>query len=183
MMKKFLKSPWTISIATALFAFFLILIYDLVKGKHILSTIGSILVVIKNAIITFLTFDLKVWWVIVALLILFVILYFVYKYYDYKDSVTLKPDFLKYTKDTIQGWSWEWIWQKDNGGNYYVEDLHPICPICNTPLVISDNYDGSSKCLRCERNFKKELPYLDHIEMLIKDNVRRNSFAKSEDDK
>lgn len=74
-MKKFLKSPWTISIASALLSFLLTVIYDLIKGKQILSTVGSILAVIWNAVVTFLTFNLKVWWVIVGIVvILFVLL-------------------------------------------------------------------------------------------------------------
>ena len=96
-MKKLLKSPWTISIASALLSFLLTVLYDLIKGKQILSTVGSILTVIWNAVVTFLTFNLKVWWVIVGIAVILFVIYVIASVSN-KNGV-LKPDFTSYTED------------------------------------------------------------------------------------
>jgi hypothetical protein len=78
--KNFLKSPWTISIGTATFSLFLTMLYDSIKQKPILSTLGAIFNWIWNAIISILTFNIKVWWLLLGIAILILILYIVAKY-------------------------------------------------------------------------------------------------------
>ena len=109
------------------------------------------------------------------------VLFLIAKYYDFKNENENSAGFLKYTKDTIQGWSWEWNWQKDWSGKYDVENLHPVCSSCGTPLVRDEDYYGNLKCLRCNRNYNNHFPDLNHVKMMIIDNARRNLFPKSED--
>lgn len=70
-MKKFLKSPWTIGISTTLLGFILTVGYDLIKGKQVFTTIGKFFSMLWSWIITFLTLDLKVWWVLLGIAVLF----------------------------------------------------------------------------------------------------------------
>jgi len=180
-MKKFWASPWTIGIGTSFIGFLFTVIYDLVKDKSIFSTIWSIIKWIWNLIISFLNLNIKVWWLLIGIAVLFLVLFLIAKYYDFKNENENSAGFLKYTKDTIQGWSWEWNWQKDWYGKYDVENLHPVCSSCGTPLVRDEDFYGNLKCLRCNRNYNNHFPDLNHVKMIIIDNARRNLFPKSED--
>ena len=122
-MKKFWASPWTIGIGTSFIGFLFTVIYDLVKDKSIFSTIWSIIKWIWNLIISFLNFNIKVWWLLIGIAVLFLVLFLIAKYYDFKNENENSAGFLKYTKDTIQGWSWDWNWQKDWSGKYDVEKI------------------------------------------------------------
>lgn len=179
-MKKFLKNPWTISVVTAIFSFLLTVFYDLIKGKQILSTVSSLLNTIWSAVISFFNFELKVWWVLIGIVCLFAILWCISKYYDYKDN---DPPFITYTQDSIQGWNWQWIWQKDLYGKYDIKNLHPVCSKCDTPLVNSNRFDASLECLRCGHKYKNYLPDFDNIKIIIADNVHRNMYSKEGDAK
>lgn len=175
-MKKFLYNPWTIGIGTTLLAFFLPIVLDLIKGLQILTTTKEILSFLFNIILTFFNFEIKVWWLLIAVAVLALALYIAVKIADVKaDS---QPAFFRYTKDTIQGWCWEWNWQKNSFGEYDVYNLHPICTHCGTPLIQSDPFYGRIKCLRCNRDYPNSLPNLDHIKMIILDTARRNLFTK-----
>lgn len=99
-MKKFLKSPWTIGISTTLLGFILTVGYDLIKGKQVFTTIGKFFSMLWSWIITFLTLDLKVWWVLLGIAVLFFVLYAVAKISEPKEQV--KPAFTDYTQDRFR---------------------------------------------------------------------------------
>lgn len=109
-MKKFLYNPWTIGIGTTLLAFFLPIVWDLIKGLEILTTTKEILSFLLNIVLAFLNFEIKAWWLLIAVAVLALALYIAAKIADVKAEN--QPAFLRYTKDTIQGWCWEWNWQK-----------------------------------------------------------------------
>lgn len=178
-MKKISKSPWTIGIATTLLSFALTVLYDLIKGQQVLSTITSFLFTVRNAILFILNFNIKFWWLLVVFGVFIVLLYILCKFYNNKNSSTAA--WLQYQKDTIMGWEWEWKWNKDYYGKYYVDDLHPVCSHCGTPVVRSHDYSDNLICVRCNRKFRDELPHLDHVKTIIYDNARRNLIPNSED--
>lgn len=62
-MKKFWKSPWTLTIAGALLGFVLSIIKDMVTGEKILSTISSIFVWLWSV----LNINIRVWWLLIGL--------------------------------------------------------------------------------------------------------------------
>lgn len=171
-MKKFFKSPWTISIATALISFILTVIYDLLKGKQILSTISLLLVKIWDVIVTFLCFDIKLWWIIIVISIMLLILYSVSKMTPKKSS--LKQDFMSYTNDQFRNWKWSWNWEYSNyQKKWHVSNLVAHCPQCNTPML-SDTYEITFHCPRC----KFQSQYNDNeksyeVEAVIIDNLNR----------
>lgn len=170
-MKKFLKSPWTISIAPALLSFLLTIIYDLIKGKRILSTVGSILAVIWNAVVTFLTFNLKVWWVIVGIVVILFVLYVIARVSE--KNVIQKPDFTSYTEDRFRTWKWSWIWEQNYEHKWHAANLSAHCPKCDTPML-HDRDEDIFQCPRC----KFQSHYDNHeksyeVEAVIIDNLNR----------
>lgn len=177
--KIWLKSPWSISIGTAVFSFLMTICYDLLKDKPVFSTLASIFIAIWNFLIAFLNFELKVWWVLLGIALIIFIIYILY-IIEIKNSESNRPLFLGYTKDTISGLHWEWIWEKQCDGNWGIENLHPICPNCETPLVLSYEHGSRLVCLRCNRESDERLPDLVHVEMLLIDNVKKGHFDRSE---
>lgn len=177
-MKKFLKNPWTISLGSVIIGFLLTVLYDLLKGKNILSTVGEIISSIISFFHSFLTFQLKVWWVLVGLIVIICILTIIGKYNESRMSheQEAKPPFVKYTKDTIKGWCWEWRWYKNLYGVYDIENLHPVCSSCGTPLVKSDIYKYNFECMRCNKKYSDNLPELNNIKIYILDSAKRGFY-------
>ncbi len=113
------------------------------------------------------------------MIILFIILYIVFKICDSQDKNEI--NFLSYTEDDVLGFRWEWIWKKNYDGRYDVDNLYPICKICKTPLTRDDDYH--ILCLRCNRRYSNKMPYSDDVKMMIKDNVRKGLYPKSNNKK
>ena len=174
--KSFWLNPWTVSIGSGLIILGITIIIDLVTAEKVFSTIGKILTSLWNAVLTFLNFEIKVWWLLIGIAFLILGLYLWIKYLDYKQPAAANPEFVQYTRDTILGYNWKWTWNKDLYGKYSIESLHPICDVCETPLTIDRAKLGSLKCLRCSRKFTKEIPSENDIKIMIRDNVRRKYF-------
>lgn len=106
-MKKFFKNPWTLGIGTTVIGgIALSFILDWIKGVDWLSTLKTVVNFIINAIVSFLNFELKVWWILIAVALIVLSLVFIAKYYDEK-SKNEEPSFLSYTKDSVLGYTWE----------------------------------------------------------------------------
>ncbi len=177
--KKFFKNPWTIGIGTAVFSFLLTVFYDLIKQKPILSTIENIFKAIGNGIWSFLNFDLKIWWILIGVAIVILALWLYSKYLDTKKETP--PLFLEYTQDEILDLKWKWEWRKNYLGEYEAFNIHSICKKCDTPLV--QEYRGVKylKCLRCNEEYPTLYPNIDHVKMMIHDNVKRKYFDGKEE--
>lgn len=174
-MKKFLKSPWTISISSVLFAFILTILRDMITGEKVLSTFKSIFLWLWNLIIVILNFNIKVWWLFLGIGVIVFVFFLIDKF----SAKTDMPDFLRYTQDTIQGMNWKWQWVKGYVGKYDLVDLELVCSNCGTPLVNRYHY-STYECLRCNSKFNYDYIDYGHIRMLIIDNARRNLFPKDE---
>ena len=177
-MKKFLKSSWAIGIGTTVIGGVLLsIVLDLIQNVSILSTLKSVFVFIWNCIISFLTFEIKVWWLLIAIAVIFFVLWIISKCYDAKADDD-KSSFLRYTQDDISGYSWEWTWEKNWEGKYKVEHLHPICTQCKTPLVSTGNYYGHLKCPRCNALLNYNSSIETEVLVLIYDNAKKGNFNK-----
>lgn len=111
-MKKFIKNPWTLGIGTTVIGGVLLsFVMDWINKVDWLSTLKTVLKFIGNAIVDFLNFELKVWWMLVVLVLLFAALLIYVKILDTKQKDTPIP-FLSYTKDSMLGLSWEWEYRK-----------------------------------------------------------------------
>jgi len=179
--KKFFLNPWTVGIGVAIFSFLLTIVGDVIKKEKILSTFVVIVNWSWNTILSFLTFDLKVWWILIGIAVIILGLWIYSKALDAKGSVPQEPPFLSYTQDDILGYRFEWEWKKDYSGKYGAENIRPICTKCGTPLV--REYRGMSrfKCLRCDKQYQKSYPDEGYVKMMIHDNVRLKFFSGKEE--
>lgn len=177
-MKKFLNNPWTIGLGTTFFGFLLTIIWDRIKGIEILSTVKAIISFVYNGILAILNFEIKLWWLLIGIAVLILGLYIALKIAEAKSDN--QPAFLSYTKDKIQGWLWEWDWIKNYYGQYEVKNLHPICENCGTPLVSGSRHGGGLECLRCKKYIIGDSFDIDHVQLLIYDNARRNMFPRED---
>ena len=180
-MKRLLKHPVIVAIIPVILSFILTVLYDMAKNRQLLSTAKNILSFIINCVTSFLQFNIKVWWIVAAMIIIIGILFILFKIGNAKNYKQSNPLWIQYRKDSINGWNWEWKWRRDSFGRYYVDDLHPVCNYCGSPLVYGDDFCDYLKCVRCNRRFQRGIPQIDHIKMLISDNVQRGLFPKSED--
>ena len=172
-MKKFIMNPWTVSIGSGLLVLLVTIVVDIANAETVFSTIKKVICVIWNAFVRFLNFNVKVWWILIFLAVAVAGLYVWSKILESIEKSSAPPEFTKYTVDTILGYKWKWIWEKDYQGKYRIEELHTICSFCDTPL----SYDwGEYKCLRCNRNYNNRMPNENNVKMLISDNVRRKYF-------
>lgn len=178
--KKWLKSPAGISVGTTVLAFVLTVFYDLVKTKPVLTTILTILQGIWKFIHSFLNFQLRVWWVLLGTAGVIFVLYIIVKVDNLKHLDTNLPTFLQYTRDKVLNWTWEWEWEKRYDGRYGIENLHPICPHCNTPLV---REYGTFECPRCHFSEGSNIPNYDTVQIIITDNIKKELIPKCENNK
>lgn len=177
--KKFLMNPWTVTIGGGLVLSVLSVIYDLIKQERVFSTISIIFTHVRNIVVMILNLNIKVWWLLLGIVVLIFVFWLYIKYLEHTSPKHNEPPFLEYIQDVILGYKWRWTWKKDFYGKYYVDELHPICSRCETPLV--ENFHGHGaiyKCLRCQEGYNKRLPELDNVKMLISDNVRRKYFTR-----
>jgi len=110
--RSFLSNPWTVSIGGTFFGFILTILRDLVKGEQILSTFVNIVTWIWKMLITFLTFEIKVWWILIGIGLLILGLWIYSKVLDSKKGKEPVIPFLNYTQDILLGYKWEWVWEK-----------------------------------------------------------------------
>lgn len=125
-MKKWIKSPWGISIGTAIFSLLLTMGYDYSKDKPVLTTIWNVIVWVWDLTLTILNFNLKIWWLLVAIGLFIFILYIIDKF---KKEETFKPDFYSYREGKFKKWKWTWGWTWNNSKNAWViSDMRAHCP-------------------------------------------------------
>lgn len=179
-MKKFIKNPWTLGIGTTVIGGVLLsFVLDWIKGVDWLSTLKVVAKFIADTIIFVLNFEIKVWWLLVAIALIVVGLIIFVKILDIKDKTNPIP-FLSYTKDSVLEYTWEWEYRKTSNGKYTISNLHPVCSKCG--MILKQGYTGyvmEMQCLRCNTSQRWEDHYRDDAQMLIEDNIKRN-FPKHE---
>ncbi|HCY41083.1 MAG TPA: hypothetical protein DHV48_06965 [Prolixibacteraceae bacterium] len=177
--EKWTKSPWTISIGSALFSLLLTMGYDYSKEKPILTTVWSIIKWIRNLLWTIINFDLKVWWIIIAVALFILVIAIIDKF---KKEETFKPDFYSYREGTFKRWKWTWTWKIRSSDNVWViSNLEAHCPNCDTPMIERSSimYGLSFDCPRCEFQSKEGQCDEPHkIERIILDNIDRKRNEK-----
>lgn len=170
--KKLIRSPWTISIGTAIFSFLLSLGRDYTKSRPIFTTIQQILQTLLKFIISVLNFNIKVWWLIIGIIIIVAIIYLVFKF---KQEET-KPNFYNYRNGKLKSWKWSWDWEFNSYENkWHISNLTPHCPKCDTPLIDrSSTYTLMYECPRCDFEASDcECEEPTKIEAIIIDNIER----------
>ena len=122
---------------------------------------------------SFLNFEIKVWWLLIAIAIIVVGLFVVAKISG-SQSNNIHPTFLQYTKDYMLGYSWEWTYSKMYDRKYTISNLHPVCTKCGMRLKQGGLYGTEMECLRCNttQNWEDSVAY--DAQLLIEDNIRKN---------
>jgi ribosomal protein S27AE len=170
MKKKWLKSPWTISISTTILGVILYL-----KGKTILSEFFNIVKDLYWKMFDVLNVELKLWSIILIILI-FVGLRKIYFYIQkaFKEEKNNIPDFVNYKVDRLKNyrWSWDWEWNLYSQ-KWNVTSLRPHCPKCDTRMlqhITAGIY--FYRCPRCNyRPSDSESENPQDIEAIIIDNI------------
>lgn len=174
-MKKFAKNPWVLGIGTTVIGGVLLSsVLDWITGVDCLSTLKIVVKFIVDTIVAFLNFELKVWWVLVAVALIIVVLIIIAKFFDAKEKNTPIP-FLNYTKDSAMGYTWEWEYRETYEGKYTITNLYPVCSKCG--MILKQGYTGygmEMKCLRCNTSQSWENHYRTDAQMLIEDNIKKN---------
>lgn len=177
--EKWYKSPWTISISTAVFSFLITLGYDLIKEIPILTTTLRLIKWGWDLVLEILNFNIKIWWLLILIAVVILIFYLINKL---RNKVSTKPDFYNYREDILKNWKWSWGWEFQSYKNSWkLSNLKAHCPECNTPMIDSSNdYFKMFDCPRCDfgaRDSDCEIPH--KIERIIIDNIRRKRENRS----
>lgn len=174
---KWIKSPWTIGIGTAIFSFFLPLIYDYFKQNPFLTTFLVLFKWVSNIIWFILNYNIKVWWLLSAILAIVIVITFI----SLKKGKIIKPDFYNYSEDKFKQWKWTWDWEYNrNRGAWNIINMKAYCPKCDTPLIDYSNEFGKNfECPRCEyKAFYDKCDDPAKVERIILDNVEREKQNK-----
>lgn len=84
-MKKFIKNPWVLGIGTTVIGGVLLaFVLDWIKGIDWFSTLMVVLNFIINAVVAFLNFELRVWWILVFIALISISLFIISKTLDAK---------------------------------------------------------------------------------------------------
>jgi len=168
MLKKIRDSKWALAIIPTILGTLLTLVVDVIKKADIFSTLKSVFFALWRCIINFLTFEVKVWWIIITLILLFLVLWIAVKIADKKELS--KPEWMKYTEDHFVDWKWSWKWEKNYLGSYQVSNLVAHCPKCDTPMR-HDDYDTAFHCPRCKFESRRHSDNRNDIMVVIYDNA------------
>jgi hypothetical protein len=163
---------WIFGIATSVIGSF---VYDILRGKPILSTFIDITKSIWEFTIDLLSYDLKVWWLLIIVALIILIIYLTH-YFNTQDSQ--EPKFINYREDRFKNWRWTWNWKLNERNNKWsVVDLTPYCPKCGTTLLDNSTvFESTYECPNCDFNTGRynQLPEnVRHIEALIIDKAKR----------
>lgn len=95
-MKKWAKNPWVLGIGTTVIGGVLLsLLLDWIQGIDWLSTFKNVMRFIFNGVVSFLNFEIKVWWLLIAIAIIVVGLFVVAKISGSQSNNIPPPHFYK----------------------------------------------------------------------------------------
>lgn len=172
------KSPWTVSIATTLLLPALTFLRDFLKSLPILSTLKSMLAVAGKYVVIFFYIDIKVWWILSFLALIVLVLFLIDRFQTPTSQPLQKPDFCSYKSGKLKKWRWTWDWYFNTSKRaWMIKDLTAHCSDCGTPMIENHDYiyGTSFVCPRCDYSSRgygyKEDSF--KIERIILDNINR----------
>lgn len=161
--KKLINSTWVVSLVSTAFSVIITMLFDILISKPILSTL-----------IRILGFELKVWWVLLAVSIMFA---FKLVLNRLKETKSAEPKYKNYTSDIFKKWKWAWKWIYYNDKNSWaVSELTALCPECTSTMLEHEDLINniSYECPLCDFYSKGESE--EHpmkIQQLIMDKAKR----------
>lgn len=150
---------------------------DDVKSVPILKYVTTFLNWLYDTAISILNFPIRVWWLIVTT----IVLYLIYKVSKsaYQGNT---PDFINYKEDVFKIWIWRWDWKPTNEG-WKISNLTGYCPKDDVQLVNnSDFLRVRFYCPKCNTEFgeyKEPLEYTADAEVLIRDKINKGNYYKT----
>lgn len=156
-------------------------LYDYFKEKPILSTLGFILKSIWLFILSVLNFQLRLWWIAIGLSILYLLLWVINKFNEYRQAEPKKPGYALYTSENYNNWLWKWDWVWNAKiQNWQIHNLHPYCKRCDIELVDRSLLTRELfECPRCGKSYDghhRETDNEEAVEKIILDNVRKGKY-------
>ena len=168
--KNWIRSEWAVGLGATLFGFLLTIGYDFLKQKPVLNTIGNILRGIWNFIISFLNFDIKVWWILCFIVLVIITVLLIAKFSKNNENSGL-PKFLEYKSQWLKGYRFSWYWKKGYDGGWNLANFKIHCPKCDTPMASTQYYDKYN-CPRCDYS-NVEAVSCNKAEQVVIDNANR----------
>jgi DNA-directed RNA polymerase subunit RPC12/RpoP len=161
MSRRWTKNPWVIGIGVAFIGSLFPVLFDIIKGQFILTSLGNITSAIWETIISVLTFETPLWWLISAALVI----------WFFKNFASIKINGFK--------WTWEYYFNSFRE-KYEITNLEMHCNECGTAMMEDESifHEYSYFCPRCS----ERVPITNQvdakiIQSIIIDNVRRNKEA------
>jgi hypothetical protein len=156
-------------------------IYDIIKSKPFFTTIIQLTRSLINFITSFLNIYLQIWWVLVAILLLYIFRLIIIKYKINAPKENL--EFLDYKMDRFKNWVWKWDWNWDRITNKWsIRNLIPYCPTCDIELLNRSNITESvAVCPKCKNTFRGMENKIDDSEgvlYIILDKVKKRNYFK-----
>lgn len=165
-MKRKIKFGWLWSIPSGVIIGLLV---EHFKVYPIISNMWDGIVFVWGKFVWFMTIDIKLWWILLASVIILTILCVKIKI-NFTTNIPpkekTKPKILNYTSENYKGILWQFSWTLYHN-EWDITDLTPCCPKDKTPLC-------GSKCPRCDSEyFGKEGLNYEMAETLIIDNAKK----------
>ena len=175
--KKWYYNPWILTLGGGIFSLICTIVYDSIKSKPILTTVAAFFTWFWNLIISVLTFNIQVWWILV---VLFLIVIYAYFRKPTEHIAPKEPDFFRYKSDKFKYWKWSWEYRK-SGNQWSIINLEAHCPKCDTPMLNhSSAFTPSYTCPRCDFSaFNRRCDSPEKVEAVIIDNINRGRTSLS----
>jgi len=109
-------------------------IYDLFKSQPFLTSLGYVIETGWTGIITLFNLNLKLWWILVALIAIVLIFWFILSLEERKTKSFKKPtscldlEWRNYRKDVVDDFQYRWDYKYNANGSYDIVNLTAYCP-------------------------------------------------------
>ena len=149
-------------------------IWDYAKEKPLLTTLMSWASLMYNILLVVLTFEVKVWQILVCIIGILCVLLLNAKL----KSNTNKYKFLSYQSDTLKQWKWTWHIKMDYNRNLYdIRELYPNCSDCDMAMIDYSSYNAEGYiCPKCEQKYINGRGYFEDktfITAMISDKIKK----------
>lgn len=159
-------------------------VYDGIKKVPKFSTLENAGSWIWSHLILLINFPIKLWWILATIAAVILTLKVLLEREAKKSPV--EPPYFEYTKDTFDKWIWKWSW-RNTGSGFDINDLHPCCPECETPLMKNRGGYHAVSTMECprgcapirgSRGWDAYAEDQNKVDVLIRDNVNKKYFNK-----
>jgi hypothetical protein len=179
---KWYNTPWFLGVGvTVVGGLILSGILDLFKNVTITTTLKKTAFWTFYNLLAVLNYNAKVWWVIIALFVIYLI-WFIFNKVNSPteyDEVFIKPDWINYKKDKLKKWTWIWDYSYNNISKQYdIVNMRPYCESCKIAMIQNYGYAYYS-CPKCDKEYPSPSGYWESesvVKALIIDKVDKEMY-------